>query len=239
MKRIVFAFALIFSLFFAATAKEAPVAPDTYEYDMLVASLTGVTAPFVSGDYVVFTAKKDSRYVGIAFDFEGYKQIHTFQLHKTISYEGDTTDSWFFYVLERPKKLTQISYRLIIDGLWTTDPANPNKAYNAQDGILLSYLTLPIEADIVTESVPEGFTRFICFAPTGQKIRLAGTFTNWDSWIYEMTEVERGKYQLDLPLAPGTYYYAYYTGMTSFIDETNPARGYSADGKTVSCITVR
>lgn len=237
MKRTVFAIALTFVALLVA-AKETE-APDTYEYDTLVASLTGVSAPFVSGNYVVFTAKKESRYVGIAFDFEGYKKIHTFQLHKTISYEGDTTDSWFFYVLERPKKLEQISYRLVIDGLWTTDPANPNKTYNARDAIMLSYLTLPVEADIITESAPEGFTRFICFAPTGQNIRLAGTFTNWDSWIYEMTEVERGKYQLDLPLAPGTYYYAYYNGMSSFIDETNPSRGYSADGRTVSCIVVR
>lgn len=238
MKRIGLALAVLFVALFAAHAKDE-VQEDTYEYDMLVSSITGVSAPYVSGNYVVFTAKKESRYVGIAFDFEGYKQIHTFQLHKTISYEGDTTDSWFFYVLERPRKVTQIAYRLIIDGLWTTDPENPNKTYNAQEAIMLSYITLPIEADIVTESVPEGYTRFICFAPSGQTIRLAGTFTNWDSWIYVMEEVERGKYQLDLPLAPGTYYYAYYNGMSAFIDETNPEKGYSIDGKTASRIIVR
>lgn len=213
--------------------------PDTYEYDMLVSSITGVGAPYISGDFIVFTAERSSRYVGIAFDFEGYKQIHRFQLHKTVSYEGDITDSWFFYVLEKPRKLSKISYRLIIDGLWTTDPTNPNKAYSPTDAVQLSYIDIPVQEDVMTETAPEGFTRFICYAPTGQKVRLAGTFTNWDSWIYEMTEVQLGKYMIDLPLPAGTYYYAYYTGMSSFIDSSNPTKGYSDDGKIVSCLVVQ
>ena len=238
MKRIILAALIAVVAGFALSAKEAD-SPDTYEYDTLVSSINGVSAPYVSGDFIVFTAKRDSRYVGIAFDFEGYKKIHTFQLHKTVSYEGDVTDSWFFYVLEKPKKLPQISYRLIIDGLWTTDPLNPVKTYSASDGIMVSQIALPVQEDVMTETVPEGFTRFICYAPTGQRVRLAGTFTNWDSWIYEMTEVQMGKYMIDLPLPAGTYYYAYYTGMTSFIDGTNPEKGYSNDGKIVSCLVVQ
>ncbi|MCR5725519.1 MAG: isoamylase [Treponema sp.] len=238
MKRFILAAFAAAVCLLPLSAKDADP-PDTYEYDTLIASIKGVSAPYISGDFIVFTAKRNSRYVGIAFDFEGYKKIHTFQLHKTISYEGDITDSWFFYVLEKPKKLAKISYRLIIDGLWTTDPTNPNKTYNVNDAIELSYVDLPVLEDYMTEVVPEGFTRFICHAPTGQKVRLAGTFTNWDSWIYEMTEVQQGKYMIDLPLPAGTYYYAYYTGMTAFSDGTNPTKGYSSDGKIVSCITVQ
>lgn len=238
MKRLFFAVTLALCAL-GAFAAETVSATDTYDYDMLVSTIPGVSAPYVSGDYVVFTAKRESRYVGIAFDFEGYTKIHQFQLHKSFDYEGTVTDSWFFYVLEKPKKLESISYRLVIDGLWTTDPTNPDRRYNAEDAIMISYIPLPKVQEVATETAPDGFTRFVCFAPTGQKIRLAGTFTNWDSWIYEMTEVSRGKYQLDLPLSSGEYYYAYYSGMSSFIDETNPLKGYTQDGRTASKIIVQ
>lgn len=223
----------------AATAEETIPEQDLYEYHNTIAEITGVGAPYLDGDYIIFTAPKTSRYVGIVFDFEGYKQIHAYKLHNTYSFEGDITDSWFFYVLPKPKDRALISYRLIIDGLWTTDPNNPNRAFDPEAGIDVSRFVLPPIVVRNTESVPEGYTRFICFAPPGQKIRLGGTFTNWDSWIYEMVEVQRGKYQLDLPLPAGTYYYNYYRGITSFIDETNPAKGYTPDGRIASLIEVK
>lgn len=238
MKRC-FAWAMISLLAAAAVAKETEPKPDVYDYNNTIAEITGVSAPYIDGDYIVFTAPKASRYVGIAFDFEGYKHIHSYKLHNTYSFEGDITDSWFFYLLPKPKDITSISYRLVIDGLWTTDPSNPNRAFDPVAGIDVSRVALPPVVARNTETVPEGYTRFICFAPTGQKIRLGGTFTNWDSWIYEMVEVQRGKYQLDLPLPPGTYYYNYYHGITSFTDETNPFKGYTADGRVASLIEVK
>lgn len=223
----------------AAFAKEKAPEPDVYEFNNTIARMTGVRAPYMDGDYIIFTAPKQSRYVGIAFDFEGYEHIHAYRLHNTYDVEGEITDSWFFYMLEKPKDVTSISYRLVIDGLWTTDPNNPNSAFDPVAELSVSRITLPPIAVKNTETVPAGYTRFVCFAPTGQKIRVGGTFTNWDSWIYEMTEVQRGKYQLDLPLPAGTYYYNYYRGITSFIDETNPSKGYTADGRIASRIEVK
>ena len=54
-----------------------------------------------------------------------------------------------------------------------------------------------------------------------------------------MVEVQRGKYQLDIPLPAGVYYYNYYSGITSFIDETNPSKGYTEDGRIASRIEVK
>ena len=90
----------------------------------------------------------------------------------------------------------------------------------------------------ITENVPAGKVRFIYKGKSGQKVRLGGSFTNWDSWIYELTEVQPGLYILDLPLPPGTYQYAYYIGMNSYVDTSNPQRVWSADGKAASQITV-
>ena len=238
MKRI-FVAVLISLLAGTTFAKEKAPEPDLFEYNNLVSEMKGVKEPYLYGDYIVFTAPHSSRYVGIAFDFEGYKQIHAYNLHKSYDYEGEVTASWFFYVLEKPKDVESISYRLVIDGLWTTDPTNPQVIYDNKTNLLISHINLPPIEVLNTEIVPQGYTRFVCFAPTGQKIRIGGTFTNWDSWIYEMVEVQRGKYQLDLPLPPGTYYYNYYRGITSFIDETNPVKGYTADGRIASRIEVR
>ena len=240
MKKFVKIFAFSIALLASANsfAKDKNAPKDTYDYDMAVTEIKGVKAPYINGNYIVFTAKNNCRSVGIAVDYENYKTIHQFHLHKTYDSEGKVTDSWFFYLLEKPRKTEAISYRLIIDGLWTTDPMNSETTYDYENGLLLSYLELPPETKVFTENYKTGVTHFVCLAESGQKIRLGGTFTNWDSWIYEMKETSNGVYELDLPLPSGTYYYSYYKGINSFIDETNPARGYASDGRVVSCITV-
>lgn len=242
MKKSVFVLILMslaaFSFAKSKKVEKAAEEPDTYEYDQVASTLEGVKPPRVEGDYIIFTAPATARTVGIAFDFENFRQVHQFKLYKTYSYEGEVTGQYFFYIAERPKKTARISYRLIIDGLWTTDPQNSNVLYDATDGYTLSYLDIDVVDPIVTEKISNGLTKFVCFAPSGQKIRLGGTFTNWDSWIYEMQEVAPGRYEIAVPLHPGTYYYAYYNGITSFVDSTNPLRGYSSDGRVVSRITI-
>lgn len=225
------------SLLFASPSTHVEKA-DTYEYDLAVTEISGVKAPYISGNYIVFTAPVTARSVGIAFDFENFRKIHYFKLRKNYGYDGELTSSYYFHLVEIPKKREEICYRLIIDGLWTIDPNNNDTVHNEYDNYTLSRIKLPVISEKATEERDSGTIHFVCTAESGQKIRLGGTFTNWDSWIYEMTETAPGLYEIDIPLHSGTYYYAYYTGITSFLDPTNPLRGYSADGKIVSCITV-
>ena len=239
MKKSLFlvAFLGIFS-FLPAFSKEKEPLPDTYEYDLTLTDIDGVKAPYIANGYMVFTAPVTSNSIGIAFDFEEFRKIHYFQLKKNYGYEGDVTSSYYFYIAEVPKKVPRVCYRLIIDGLWTTDPRNENIIHNETENYALSYIDLPPVEFEVTEKLDNGMTHFVCHAESGKKIRLGGTFTNWDSWIYEMKETLPGKYEIDIPLHPGTYYYSYYNGISSFLDETNPLKGYSPDGKIVSCITI-
>ena len=53
-----------------------------------------------------------------------------------------------------------------------------------------------------------------------------------------MRETTPGIYEFDLPLPPGTYQYAFYNGMNTIVDRTNPIRCYAPDGKQASQITV-
>ena len=239
MKKLFILTGLLTLLFESALlAKEAVPAPDTYEYDLVLTEISGIKEPYVSNNYVVFTAPVTVNSIGIAFDFENFRNIHYFKLRKNYGYEGDVTSEYYFYILEAPEKLERICYRLIIDGLWTVDPNNSNKVFNEEENFTLSYIDLPPAERQITEKLESGLTHFVCYAESGQKIRLGGTFTNWDSWVYEMKEKSPGLYEIDIPLHPGTYYYSYYKGISSFLDETNPQHGYSADGRVVSCITI-
>ena len=238
MKKTAIFTVLNFLALFTLPAKNQEQKKDTYDYDNLVTSVRGVCSPIISDDYILFTAENTARTVGIAFDFENFNKIHAFSLRRTYGYEGEETNSWYFYVLKVPQKVQQISYKLIIDGLWTIDPTNSNIRYDSENGVEFSCIELPQIQKNTTEETIEGFTKFVCLAEPGKTIRLGGTFTNWDSWIYEMPETAPGKYELYLPLPPGTYYYAYYSGLNRFPDPTNPAKAYTPDGKTVSAITI-
>lgn len=237
-KFAVFTFFAFFVLISASAKKDDPK-KDTYDYDNLVTSVREVRSPLISDEYILFTAEKNARNVGIAFDFENFSKIHAFSLRKLFDYEGEQTNSWYFYVLKIPPKTQKIFYKLVIDGLWTIDPTNPNTQYDSENGIEFSCIEIPQIKKDITEKTPDGFTKFTCSFEPGKKIRLAGTFTNWDSWIYEMIETTPGKYEIYLPLPPGTYYYAYFSGLKQFIDTTNPSKAYTTDGKTVSSIVVK
>lgn len=238
MKRILF-----LSLFFTFSvanffAKEIPIEKDLYEYNNIVATITKPASPVVSENYIIFTAEASPRFVGIAFDFENYQTIHPFQLRTTKDIDENIRTSVLFFLLERPAKLKNISYRLIIDGLWTTDPNNPNKIYDPTSGVSVSTVNVGMLKPEITNATETDGVKFIYQGESGQQVRLGGTFTNWDSWIYELKETKPGFYELVLPLPEGTYYYNYYLGMNSIIDKTNPKKAYTADGRTTSVIEV-
>lgn len=208
-----------------------------YEYRVLANEITCVGAPYQKDDYIVFTADDGPRHVGIAFDFEDYKTVHSFMRKSTTDIDDKVTSSCYFYILDLPKNIESISYRLVVDGIWTTDPTNFNRYYNPYTGIEVSTLQVTNNHVNETQKTDKG-VHFIYEGESGLKVRLAGTFTNWDSWIYELTETRPGYYELYLPLPEGTYYYAYYTGTKSFADVTNPDRAWSGEGRETSKIVV-
>ncbi|MGP1459368.1 MAG: glycogen-binding domain-containing protein [Treponema sp.] len=224
---------------YAVAAETAGGGQDLYEYNNLIAGLETSGMPLVTERYVVFTHKAGPRFVGIAFDFENYKVIHPYQAHVNRSADGKITGSVLFYALERPKNLSELSYRVIIDGLWTADPDNPDKEYDGENGITVSKLDLGGSLPEVTYEKENSGVKFIYNGERGEQVRLAGTFTNWDSWIYELKETKPGFYELTLPLPRGKYYYNYYLGMTAVVDKTNPNKVYTQDGRAASVIEVR
>ena len=220
------------------TKKNSPQ-PDNWEYNSLVQTIDNVGQPYISGNQAIFTASGDAHFVGIAFDFENYRIVHPFSPRNIRDSENKTIKTFYFYIHRLPDSVQQINYRLVIDGLWTTDPQNPLKVYSNDTGLYLSMLDATREIPKTTMQLPEGTVRFTYAGTPGQRIRLGGTMTNWDSWIYELQEIEPGVYQLDLSLPPGTYYYNFFSGMNVIVDRKNPDRVYSPEGKEASKIVVK
>ncbi|HZK20118.1 MAG TPA: glycogen-binding domain-containing protein [Treponemataceae bacterium] len=215
--------------------KDAPKAV----IDDLLSIIDYPCPPRIIGDYIVFTAHKEARFTGIAFDFENFVTIHPFYRLNTYDYENKIDESILFYIAKIPKGAQQIGYRLIIDGLWTIDSLNPSSYFDTDMHVYVSTITIPYKKDISTKITSSNAVLFVYEGLPGQDIRIGGSFTNWDSWIYEMQEAKPGVYEITIPLPSGTWYYSFYAGSLAIIDKNNPHRAYTPDGRTASVITVQ
>ena len=177
--------ACFFILFFILFIFPVFSQTDTRAYDRenVINGISAAGAPFVKNDFIVFTAQSDTRYTGIAFDFEGFKKIHNFSRLIQRDENNEPRGSIYFYIMDMPPEISAISYRLIVDGLWTLDPLNPETVYSIEAGNYLSALKLNREAEAVTENIKPGIVHFVYRGQTGLRMRLAGTFTNWDPFI--------------------------------------------------------
>ena len=236
MKKIFFISFIFIYLLFSAFSGSLYTEQELYDRQNLISSIRRVGEPFIQDGYIVFTAKEEYRFVGISFDFEQYKKIHALERLPFFDMDYEPLDSVLFYLCKIPQNTKRIQYRLIIDGLWTNDPLNSAIRIDETTQMKLSYVDLPYEAPVITKKTEDGFVRFIYEGEPGQTISLSGSFTGWDPYIYQMEETKQGFYELRLHLPPGTHYYTYYKGFTSFVDEKNPERAYTEEGRVASVL---
>jgi len=210
---------------------------DKYTLDKIRTGIKSAQEPYLAENYIVFTAEYNHRFTGIAFDFEDYKVIHPFEKLVSYDYDNNPQGTVLFFILPIPKNSTGVSYRMIFDALWTTDPLNPVRKFSFESGCYVSQIRYENRTPVVTEKKSDKVV-FIHDSAPGKVVRLSGTFSNWDSFIYYMNEVTPGHYEIELPLPAGTYYYCYYEGLSPILDGTNPAKVYTPEGRIASVITV-
>ncbi|MDR2551952.1 MAG: glycogen-binding domain-containing protein [Treponema sp.] len=225
-------------------------AADTESYPFIdyLLSLREAGKPHVLEDTVIFTAPSSYRRVGIAFAHEGFGRVHHF---RRLMIPNENAGPWIkekppadlyrdsgmlFYVFTVPEKLKEdLEYRLVIDGLWVRDPLNPEYRTDPTSGILHSVVSLPpIRRPDRPNRGPAGTLTFTFYAPSGETITVAGSFNNWDPFMYEVPELSPGRYSLSLPLPPGTYQYAFFYRGERHLDPNNPRRVYTREGKAAS-----
>lgn len=198
-----------------------------------VTGLTSAVAPRVVGNFVLFTfsPRHRARFVGIAFAREDFRTVHSFYRNQ---------HGVFFYLYPIPLKDPAVVYRLIVDGLWRSDPKNPDTLTDPS-GIVLSKFVIPARHVAITTSPvvePGGGVRFYFKAPKGRIVTIAGDFNNWDPFMNQLTRLPDGYYTTSLRLPPGTHAYYYIANGTPFADPLNPRIDYEPDGTKVSVFTL-
>jgi hypothetical protein len=200
-----------------------------------LAGMKAAKAPEAIEGELVLSAYGPFRSVAAAFAHEGFATLHPYERNK----QG-------VFVLAYPiplKRSEDLEYRIIVDGVWIADPANPMRRADPETGLELSVARVPYLSDLHLGLYrlldEEGRTaRFLFRGASGESVTVCGDFDNWDPFIHEMAETSSGEYRLDLPLAPGKHYYTFVYRGQALADPLNPARAASRDGKAVSVLVV-
>ena len=220
---ILFLFIRVFS--FAEEVNE-------YQLHEQILNLKEASSPRIWSDYIIFTYKpeKPARYVGIAFSHEQFSEIHVYQKN---SY------GVYFYILPIPE-VRDISYRIVVDGLWFEDPLSPQRD-SGRNGVSLSRLSIPDDIHTVKKSpvIKSGYqAEFKVVLPRGKYVSLAGDFNNWDPYMMRMKEEPlsstKSVYTLTLNLVPGIHHYYFIIDGEKTLDTGNPQTTYSKFGEQVS-----
>jgi hypothetical protein len=220
-------------------------------FDRLI-SLPGTAGPEIFEDAVIFTAPSRYRRAGVALAAEGFSQVHWMQKLLLVQDPQDAPippgkkvpdpykdSGLLFYVYQIPEGLEEVEYRLVIDGLWTADPANPRSRRN-EAGITTSLVILPqVKKEPVLYEPPGGVLHFSFQGPPGETVTVAGSFNDWDPFMYELREYPAGTYTLSLPLPPGTYQYLFFHRGERFVDPYNFRRAYTGEGNIASEVVIR
>jgi hypothetical protein len=210
------------------------------------------SAPVIYENAVIFTANSNLRRVGIAFAHENFSNVYWFMrlvlpqnpfnapIPEGRKVPDPTLDSGLqFYVFMFPENLRELEYRLVINGLWTTDPANSQTRRDPVHGLNMSVLNLPSRPvrHSPLNGLPEGLN-FIFDGLPGEIVTVAGNFNGWDPFMYELKEGPAGHYSITIPMPPGTYQYVFFNRGERFPDPTNPTRVYSRDGRSASVVVI-
>jgi hypothetical protein len=224
---------------------------ESYEVVSQLLSIRRPSAPVIVENYVIFTADSALRRVGVAFAHENFANIYWFRQlvipqdrlndqFDPLTSSGTYMDSGLqFHVYQIPMNLRELEYRLVVNGLWTVDPLNPQSRRDPVSGLTMSVLSLPyrrVTPDPLN-GLPEGLN-FSFRGPPGEIVTVAGSFNGWDPFMYQLREYPEGVYSLTIPLPPGTYQYVFYHRGQRYVDPYNPRRTYARDGSAASEIVV-
>lgn len=202
------------------------------------ASIDAASAPRMIGDRLLFSydfgpGRHGGRVhsVEVAFAHENFSRRHAF--------ERNDND---IYVLlyDVPREVTELRYRLIVNGVWATDPANPDSVTDRW-GVRLSRTVVPRVERTITETPivhADGTVEFVVTAPPGSRVSLVGTFNGWDPYMTPLEETAPGRFSRRLRLGQGEHLYYYVVNGLRIPDPGNDERKWHASGRIVSVVSL-
>jgi len=201
---------------------------------LLLSGMRRAGPPEAFQDWMVFSAAGPYRFVGAAFEHEGFAVIHPFERNE---------NGVFILALPVPLKRREgLVYRIVKDGAWSCDENNPRRRLDPVGGVELSVVDVPYLSDLHLGKYAilgeDGRTaRFIFRGAPGETVAVCGDFDNWDPFIHAMAETSPGVYELSLPLSPGAHCYAFVYRGELVADPLNPEKATDPEGRAVSVLS--
>jgi hypothetical protein len=238
-------------------ARNAAPQTDTY---LAVAGITEAGQPKIINDVLVLTYEQRgfARLVAAAFEHERFQELHPFRVRKR-----DGRSDLFVLAYPLPADITEISYRLIVDGLWITDPNAP-RVRRGPGGVTVGLVDVPQpephrwDAPLVRDNGRVTFYLYFnvrltpAFTAANRelvsvttfddpRVYITGSFNAWDPFQYRLTPNPDypGLYEITLPLPPGRHHYYFVVDGTRVLDPYNGRQLVRrSDGFLVSTIQV-
>jgi hypothetical protein len=203
----------------------------------LLIVLQGIDAPQpprLVGDTLVLSVKpqRPARMVGARFETEGWRILHRFELND---------NGVFVMDYPVPEGVREIRYRIVVDGLWMSDPENPQVTED-DAGNELSVFTLdaePLRPVFNPRLEGDGSITFTFKGAPGRRVSIVGDFNNWDPFMEPMRETADGTYSITVRLPAGRHWYYFFTDGRRVLDPYNPESGVDPDGLRVSSFSLR
>jgi hypothetical protein len=183
----------------------------------------------VRDHWVVFTYRPTSsaRYVALRFEHESYAVLHPFQLNQK---------KIFVLVYPPPAGMEELTYRISVDGMWMSDPANPDVTVDTfgteYSHVDLTDLLPAAEVDPVVAA--DGTVTFTYRGTPERLVSITGSFNLWDPYVHAMEEIAQGVYAITLRLPAGPYYYYFLENGKKRLDPYNQEIRHNSEGE-VTC----
>jgi 1,4-alpha-glucan branching enzyme len=206
----------------------AVYAADPITLDIAVKSITSSMPPRMVDDFLVLSLKPDrpARFVGVRFAHEAWKILHPYSTNERGAFVLD---------YRVPEGVREIRYRIVVDGLWMVDPANPRTDVDAA-GVSFSVYTLEQEpVRTIVNPKPEGTAlTFVFQGSPGRRVSLVGDFNNWDPFMDPLDETAPGMFSISLRVPAGEHWYYFFSDGRRILDRFNARTGVDPDGGTVN-----
>lgn len=231
MKKAAIVFIFIIAGGLAALSVKAS---ETLQVHLYVTGLTEQQPPELLYKKLILSLKpqQSARLVGAAFAHESFENIHYFQVNN---------QGVFFLIFDLPDNISKLDYRLVVDGLWQTDPSNPDTFVN-EYGLLCSRYSLGnlgFRPSVFPRPSEAGITFFYQGKP-GERVYVAGSFNNWQPFVYRLEEEASapGYFFTTLVLPAGQIYYHFIVNGRTVRDSRNAAVAVDPAGRQVSIFEV-
>lgn len=223
-------FLMVVTLFTTASAYTQDTVSTRLHFAFIEA--TGPRPPFMVDDKVVFTYQQGepARFVAAAFAHEDFTVMHPFK-----RYTPEGGSEVFVLAYDPPPAEDTLIYRVIVDGLWMSDPANSDRLVDVSGTSLSRYRIPQDKAETIQPEIGEnGAVTFVYRTAAGSNVTVAGTFNAWDPFMYPMRETSPGRYERTIFLSPGEYVYHFVVNGNPFSDPENPRERFDASGNRYS-----